>query len=102
MKVYVLFFADCTEDYEEYKNIGVYRSKESAEKVMYLDIQQRTSGISHYYKEDLCVATNPYELEDDGEGHKLWSYSFPHSGGYSITEFIIDEMKEMPRQEENK
>ena len=44
MKVYVLFFADCTEDYEEYKNIGVYRSKESAEKVMYLDIQQRTSG----------------------------------------------------------
>jgi len=94
MKVYVLFFTDSTEDYEEYKNIGVYGSKESAEKAMYLDIQQRTSGISHYYKENLCVVTNRYELEDDGDGHKLWSYSFPHSRGYSITEFIIDEIKE--------
>jgi hypothetical protein len=82
------------EDYEEYKNIGVYRSKESAEKAMYLDIQQRTSGISHYYKENLCVVTKRYELEDDGDGHKLWSYGFPQGNGYSITEFILDEIKE--------
>ncbi len=98
MKVYVLFFTDCTEDYEEYKNIGVYRSKESAEKAMYVDIQQRTSGISYYDEEDLCVVTNRYELEDDGDGHKFWSYGFPqgngYSIGYSITEFILDEIKE--------
>lgn len=94
MKVYVLFFTDSTEDYEAYENIGVYSSKEIAEKAMYVDIQQRTSGISHYYKEDLCATTNRYELEDDGEGHKLWSYSFPNSIGYYITEFIIDEIKE--------
>lgn len=94
MKVYVLFFTDYTEDYEAYENIGVYSSKESAEKAMYVDIQQRTSGISCYFEEDLCVATNRYEVEDDGEGHKLWSYSFPNNIEYVITEFIIDKMKE--------
>ena len=96
MKVYVLFFVEDlgNEDYEEYKNIGVYSSKESAEKAMRLDIQQRTSGISHYYKENLCIVTNRSELEDDGDGHKLWSYSFPYGREYFITEFIIDEIKE--------
>lgn len=94
MKVYVLFFMDYTEDYEEEKNIGVYSTKERAEKAMYVDIQRRASGISQYYTEDLCVATNCYELEDDEEGHKFWSYSFPNSIGYCITEFIIDEIKE--------
>ena len=94
MKVYVLFFTDSTEDYEEYKNIGVYSSKESAERAMYVDIQQITSGICRYYEEDLCVVTNRYELEDDGDGHKLWSYGFPYGRGYYITEFIIDEIKE--------
>ena len=93
MKVYFLRYSCYDTDYDEEEFIGVYTSKELCEEVMYRHLHMKTICHSFFNETEIVEAETPLQRYEFIENcHNTISYTFLYGIGYTITEYVVDDM----------